>query len=360
MATWTLNKLLLFCVLLSLSGMASSADNMAWMPSNQPIFQAGPGTPVVGTRWSLRARSSDLNFHIHLDTQTDRQRGNWYGEIRSYEKFYIKVYLVDKKGRKSYLKLKDFAARGPDSEYGIWKKGPVTSRTQSVIFNFTREQLLKISQYASIIIGYSSYQSKNKIKNISFSLNTFSKKLSELDATITSQGGGFFLMTEDQVQNTPMRNLPKFLSNKWQKSLKQVSQKLSRPINELNKLSINSIKKLVSDSAKAAKRSRHQAIYDREPDWLDLNVCPKPDVNYCKNMGREAYANDLLVGGNFTYGKIKGVIWRSKNSIVRIYGGSLDLGIEPEIYRASSAAYYYIVSKKGSIDVRPAKNMLIR
>ena len=360
MAIWNLSKLFLLCVVLSLSGAASGAKDMSWETSTQPVYQAGPGTAVIGKRWSMGARSSDVNFYIHLDAQTNMQRGNWYGEIRSYEKFYIKAYLVTQDGQKLFLKLKDVKARGPDSAYGSWKDGPVTTRYQSVTFDFKRKELKTISTYSAFVIGYSSYKNSKKVKNISFPLKTFGKKLSELDAMITSQGGDFFLMTEDQIQNTPIRNLPSFYRSRWQKSLNEVSQKLSRPMSELNSLSITSIKKLVRDSAKAIKRNRHQAIYDQEPNWLDLNICPKPDVSYCRNIGREAYANDILVGGNFSYGKIKGVIWRSKNSIVRIYGGSIELGIEPDIYRAKSAAYYYIVRKKGALGVRPAKNMLIR
>lgn len=346
--------------MLFVSGTANSAQDASWATSTQAVYQAGPGTAVVGKRWSMRARSSDLNFHIHLDTQTNMQRGNWYGEIRSYEKFYIKAYLITHDGQKLYLKLKDVKARGPDSSFGSWKDGPVTTRSQSVVFDFKRQDLERISTYSTFVIGYSSYKNKKKVKNISFPLKTFGQKLAELDGMIASQGGGFYLMTENQIQNTPLIKLPSFYRNRWQKSLNEVSQKLSRPMSELNNLSITSIKKLVSDGAKAAIRNRHKAIYDQEPNWSDLNVCPKPDVSYCRNIGREAYIKDTLVGGTFDYGKIKGVVWRSKNSIVRIYGGSIELGIEPDIYRASSAGYYYIVNKKGSIDVRSVKNILIR
>ena len=360
MAVRDLYKLALVFTALFYVGIANSADNLSWQTGFQPVHQAGPGSAVVGKRWSLGSRSSDLNFYIHLDAQTNMERGNWYGEIRSYEKFYVKTYVVDHKGRKKYLKLKGFAAQGPDSIHGIWKEGKETARVQSVVFDLTREQLNSISKFSAIIIAYSSYKNKDKTKNITFPLDTFRAKLSELDSSVTAQGGRLFLMTENQIKNTPMRSLPQSYRNKWQKSLKQVSLKLSRPINDLNKLSINGIKKLIKDTEKSAKRKQHQAIYSQQPNWLDLNVCPKPDVSYCRNIGREAYTNDLLFAGNFSYGKIKGVIWRSKGSIVRVYGGSIDLGIDPEIYRAKSAAYYYIVSKKGSLEIRAAKNMLIR
>ena len=112
----------------------------------------------------------------------------------------------------------------------------------------------------------------------------------------------------------------------------------------------------------AEKKKAYQAIYDQEPKWLDMNICPRSDVTYCLSIGKTAYDQpNIMLGSDFKYGEIIGVVWRSAGSIVRIYGGSLDYDIEPEIYRASEAQYYFILrGDEGRIDIRPCDNVVVR
>ena len=134
----------------------------------------------------------------------------------------------------------------------------------------------------------------------------------------------------------------------------------------LRRLSMNDIKDLLAagdkakdDARKAEIRARHQAIYDQEPEWRGMNICLVRYIDFCGNMGSEAYVDDIF--GDFTYGRIEGVVWREKGEIIRIYGGSIDLGIEPEIVRAGEDAYYYLIeTSSGGLDLRAAEGMLVR
>ena len=68
-----------------------------------------------------------------------------------------------------------------------------------------------------------------------------------------------------------------------------------------------------------------------------------------------------MFGNEYDYGEIVGVVWRSEGSIIHVYGGSLDLGIDPDISRARKAGYYYILkSEEGFLKIRSAAGLLLR
>ena len=181
-------------------------------------------------------------------------------------------------------------------------------------------------------------------------------------------GGKRFLMTNEEIDNTPLQDLPEAIQKHWEKDIQKLSEHLDMSVADLRKYSMVGMKKLQKDkkdqaraAEKARKKRAHQAIYDQEPDWLDINNCPNPSLNQCNNVGKQAYETNPLIGEPFHYGTILGVVWRSEDSIVRIYGGNVDIGIEPEIYRATSAGYYYIVkNKKGYIDIRRVDGVTIK
>ncbi len=347
---------------------AMAADDIDWLVSHEAVTESGPGTPIVGKRWSMGTIKNDLMFNIHLDAAPDMLMGNWYGDIRSTERFYIKTFLLDTAGKKYNLKLNDIKAYGPDAEYGVWKKGAATTSIQALRFDFTREEILALKPFKSLVVNYGPFESPNDTTDIIFDLTNYTQRLAELDASIKNAGGDAFLLTDEDINNMPINDLPAVHKNKWIDGVADISSELSVPFSELMKLSINQITEKVEakkdanrEAVKAAKRAEHQAIYDQKPDWKDLNVCPKPDVSECRNIGRMGYEKDNMFNKEYDYGKIIGVVWRSEGSIVHIYGGRIDYDLDPEIVRAKSAKYYYVLENdKGYLELRSAKNILLR
>lgn len=345
-----------------------AAEDVDWIASVDPIYESGPNTPIVASKWSLGSRRSEIVFSVMFDALLDMTRGNWYGEIAAPEKFFVNIYLLYENGAQEDMNIDDAKARGPDTENGFWKDGPETVEIQSVIFDLTREEIDEIGKADSLVIVYSSFDSKDDRTEIVFPLQSFNDRLADVDTSIRTQGGAYYLLTKDEVEATPLNELPIYVVEQWQDELKDVSVALGKPIEELHQLSNDDIRSLVAAKKaadvrkiEAARRAEHQAIYDQEPDWMDLNLCPKPDVSYCENVGREAYTNDMMVGGDFTFGDIQGVVWRPEGSIFRIHGGSVEHDFAPEIVRARSAGYYYIIrTPEGYLEIHFAEGMLIR
>lgn len=80
-----------------------------------------------------------------------------------------------------------------------------------------------------------------------------------------------------------------------------------------------------------------------QSNWT--NICPKPDVSYCKGIGKNAHNNEsnppLL--RDIKLGKIIGVTWRPRGSVIGVSKAIPSAGI-PEIVRKSPRdAYYYII-----------------
>jgi len=341
----------------------NAADDLDWKAGKDPIYEEGSASVVMGTRWSIGARQEDVQITFLLDTTTDMSSGRWFGVIQSTEKFYVKIFLVDNDGRGEYFNVDNAKAVGPDTHLGGWKDGPTTSKEQLLAFDFSWDKLAAIKKSKAIRLDYASYDSPDDHKDITYSLEIFNAELDKIEADIKSvDGGKVYLLTKEEVKNTPINDLPLSIQKGWLTELQRVSGDLSTSVEELMKLSKNEIELLIKKKSETDKEARlaeirkeHQAIYDQEPNWLDINICPKPDVSFCSNVGKNAFEDDgLLLNLTHEYGEILGVVWRSKGSIARIYGGSIEFNFDPKIYYTPNAAYYYIVKNdKGQTDIRP-------
>ena len=80
-----------------------------------------------------------------------------------------------------------------------------------------------------------------------------------------------------------------------------------------------------------------------QPKWT--NICPKPEVPYCKSVGKNAYNNSMnppLLRG-IKVGKIVGVTWRPKGSIIGVSPAIPAAGIPESVRKSPRNAYYYII-----------------
>jgi len=94
--------------------------------------------------------------------------------------------------------------------------------------------------------------------------------------------------------------------------------------------------------------------YAKPPDWQ--NVCPAADVSYCQNVGEYAYNNLSNPPGlrGVKLGKIIGVIWRPKGSIIGISEAIPKVNIPKQIRTSPRNSYYYIIDD-GMIDAKGKK-----
>ena len=80
-----------------------------------------------------------------------------------------------------------------------------------------------------------------------------------------------------------------------------------------------------------------------QPNWA--NICPKQDVTYCKGVGKNAHNNStnppLLRG--IKLGKITGVTWRPKGSVIGVSPAIPSAGIPESVRKSPRDAYYYII-----------------
>ena len=76
------------------------------------------------------------------------------------------------------------------------------------------------------------------------------------------------------------------------------------------------------------------------------NVCPNPDIFYCNDINKNAYNSSRyfpVSATEFKLGKIIGVTWRPKGSLIG-YSPAIPKANIPEEYRLSPRdAYYYII-----------------
>lgn len=79
------------------------------------------------------------------------------------------------------------------------------------------------------------------------------------------------------------------------------------------------------------------------PKWN--NVCPKPDVPYCKGINKNAHNNATNPPRirDIKLGKIIGVTWRSKGSVIGVSAAIPAAGIPESIRKSPRDAYYYII-----------------
>ena len=340
----------------------SAAEDVDWKAGKEPTYEADSTSIVTSTRWGVGSRQEDVQITFLLEATPDMSKGGWSGFIQSSERFYVKIFLVGNDDRRQYFKVNNSKAVGSDTYLGGWKDGPATSKEQLLTFDFSWDELMSVKKSKTLILDYASYDSPDIHKDITFSLENFSAELDKIEADIKSiDGGRAYLMTQEQANSTPILDLPLTIQESWQTELQRVSGSLSMSVDALMKLSKNEIELLIKKKSEADKKARlaeirkqHQAIYDQEPNWIDINICPKPDVSFCKNVGKNAFTDDAMFSDlTHEYGEILGVVWRSIGSIKRIYGGSVEYDFAPKIYYTSYAGYYYIVKNdKGQIDIR--------
>lgn len=351
------------------SSIANSAEDTDWHWGQETIRSQGPDTPIDGKLFGIAALKDDIQITFRLEAKSDMSDGGWVGDIRAPEKFYVKFYLIDQNGQRNYFKMKNARAVGNDAQYGSWKEGPSTLPQQAMMFSFSWDEALKIKGHKTLIVNYATADNREETIDIPFSLDTYAANLSEMEAAIRAvPGSRQFLLTEKDVRTTPINHLPANIGTPLIKELSKAAEILGRDKNDLMKLSFDDVETLLSEkrdagraAERAAKKAEHKAIYDQEPDWMDLNVCPKPDVSHCRNIGRQGYEKDSMFNKEYDHGKIVGVVWRSEGSIIHIYGGSLDLNIDPEIIRAKTAQYFYIAKDEdGYLELHSVKNMLLR
>jgi hypothetical protein len=351
------------------SNIAEAAEDRDWHWGEEAIHSQGNDMPADGKLFGIAAIKDNIQITFRLMAKNDMSIGNWIGDIRAPEKFYVKFYLVDQNGNKKSFNVKGARAVGEDADYGSWKDGPATAAQQAMTFKFSWDQAVKIKGNKTLIVNFASFENKDETIDILFPLDTYDANLSELEAAVRAiPGSREFLMTDKDIRSMPINHLPANISTSMIKQLGQAAEILDRDKNDLMKLSFDQVEALLdgkreADRAakRAAKKAAHQAIYDQKPDWRDLNICPKPDVGECRNIGRLGYEIDNLFKQEYDSGKIIGVVWRSEGSIVHIYGGSLELDIDPEIVRAKIAQYFYVLENdKGFLELRSAKGMLLR
>ena len=80
-----------------------------------------------------------------------------------------------------------------------------------------------------------------------------------------------------------------------------------------------------------------------QPNWT--NICPNSDISYCEGVGKNAYNNStnppILRG--IKLGKITGVTWRPKGSVIGISIAIPSAGIPESVRTSPRDAYYYII-----------------
>ena len=84
-----------------------------------------------------------------------------------------------------------------------------------------------------------------------------------------------------------------------------------------------------------------------QPNWQ--NICPDPDVSYCTNVGKTAANNSTNPPAlrGIELGKITGVSWRPKGSVIGVSEAIPAAGIPESVRTSPRNAYYYIIDDGG-------------
>ena len=84
-------------------------------------------------------------------------------------------------------------------------------------------------------------------------------------------------------------------------------------------------------------------VFATQTNWQ--NICPKDDVPYCKNINKNAHNNSTSppLLRNIKVGKITGVSWRPKGSVIGVSEAIPSAGIPESIRTSPRDAYYYII-----------------
>lgn len=99
-----------------------------------------------------------------------------------------------------------------------------------------------------------------------------------------------------------------------------------------------------------------------QPKWE--NVCPNQKISYCEEIGKNAHNNEAITPPIFQgvkVGKIIGVIWREKGSVIEISVAIPSAGIPEFVRKSPQDAYYYIIDDgSGKPFLRPCTEMVAR
>lgn len=87
--------------------------------------------------------------------------------------------------------------------------------------------------------------------------------------------------------------------------------------------------------------------YSDQSTWY--NICPNKDVPYCKSVGKNAhnnFTNPPLLRG-IKLGKIIGVCWRPKGSVIGVSEAIPSAHIPKEVRTSPRNGFYYIIDDGG-------------
>ena len=352
-------KLLLLILLISIKlagahAQSTQPDFIDWTHGDSPIYQSTPDSKIVGHRWWLYSRKDKHQISIRFDISIDGSQGAWFGDIRTQQRItWFDFHSMNSETKGQKVKVKNSFAAGPDAEKGVWKQAESTQAVQMLEFFMDWEELVKLKNGNTLMLRLLSVEKPKKEQKVNFQLKQFKQELLKMEKAIAkTKGGRKFILTKEQIGAMPIKNLPDRVRQDSAKGLSKAAKQLGLSVKQLDSFSLEQVRQKIIDKKKSDKKKAHQKIYDLQPKWLDMNVCPRPDVGFCKNIGKVAYEKRPLIGAPFKFGVIKGVVWRSKGSIIKIYGGSVEFNIEPEVSRASNAKYYYFVkSDKGNTSI---------
>lgn len=346
-------------------------QDLDWDSFQVPIHENGPETPAVGLRSFIGVRKDGVEFSLSLATSTDLKQGRWTGLVTAVPRPQFKLQRLTKDAVYA-VKTTGARAEGPDAEsHGGWKTGDSTVATHAVIFDIEWDEIKKLTESDYLRVDYTTIEDPDTSHVVDISLLLFQEKIQALeDQFATTDEGKKFFLTKAEAMAIPIKDLPESMrAGPLKKLIERSSDFFKLTATEVMQFSVSELtakKEAVDEKLRknvlAEKKKAYQAIYDQEPKWLDMNICPRSDVTHCSSIGKTAYAQpDIMLGSDFTYGEIIGVVWRSAGSIVRIYGGMVDYDIEPKIHRASEAEYYFIVrNDEDRVDIRPCNYVVVR
>jgi hypothetical protein len=92
------------------------------------------------------------------------------------------------------------------------------------------------------------------------------------------------------------------------------------------------------------------------------NICPDPSNYYCKDVGKSAYnAAGPQIMREIKLGKIIGVTWRPKGSIIGISPAMPKVGLPQQIRLSPRDSFYYIINDEwGEPFIRQCREITAR
>lgn len=360
------NRHLFFSILLTVISILFSSQTMAddtnsqWKLVTQPVYKSNQKKELIGNGWLVSTRQGPVGLAFKLTISKNAQYGAWLGIIRTTVNFHgLDLSFLDSKNQT--IKLQHERMRKIKS-YSVGK-GSQSVKIHVFHFPVKWDGIAQLLSAKAIDIRYRTIEEPKVVKHRMVSTEGLKLKLEELSKSVQSHPERrFYVLKQSQINSIAIGKLPVVFKKSayLQINIKRLgsANKVKVSDEEVEKYSLNQINTLIDERKKlliAKRKEAYKAIYDQEPNWMDMNLCPKPDLYYCRNVGQQGEDVEPILWGTapYKYGKIQGVIWRSKHSIIRISGGTLDLNssIEPKIIRANKAGYYYLFfDKKGRVN----------